>query len=54
MSSKFKTLLIIGGTGFFAKSILDYFFCYCLSKNINKILLISRGHNKIKINQRIF
>jgi len=53
MSSKFKTLLIIGGTGFFAKSILDYFFCYCLSKNINKILLISRGHNKIKINQKL-
>jgi|LakMenEpi03Aug12_release.lakeMendotaPanAssembly.Ray.scaffolds.fasta_scaffold267333_2 nucleoside-diphosphate-sugar epimerase len=53
MSSKFKTLLIIGGTGFFAKSILDYIFCYCLSKNINKILLISRGHNKIKINQKL-
>lgn len=53
MSSKFKTLLIIGGSGFFAKSILDYFFCYCLSKNINKILLISRGHNKIKINQKL-
>jgi len=53
MSSKSKTLLIIGGTGFFAKSILDYIFNYSLLKNVKKILLLSRGHSKIKINHRL-
>ena len=53
MSAKSKTLLIIGGTGFFGKSILDYFFNYSLSKNIKKILLLSRGINKIKINRKL-
>jgi len=53
MSSKPKTLLIIGGTGFFGKSILDYFVDYRLSKNIKKILLLSRGINKIKVSQKL-
>jgi NAD dependent epimerase/dehydratase family enzyme len=44
---KSKSLLIIGGTGFVGKSILDY-----LKKNnhlaINKIIIFSRGLKNIK------
>jgi dTDP-glucose 4,6-dehydratase len=43
MSSKFKTLLIVGGTGFFGKSILKYFSnSKYLKKKISKIIIISR------------
>jgi dTDP-glucose 4,6-dehydratase len=38
-----NTLLIIGGTGFFGKSILKYFsYSKFLKKKINKIIIISR------------
>jgi dTDP-glucose 4,6-dehydratase len=53
MSAKSKTLLIIGGTGFFGKSILDYFINNSLPKNIKKIFLLSRGNNKIKVNKKL-
>jgi len=43
-----KTLLIIGGTGFFGNSILKYFSKYKKLKNISKIIVISR--NKFKRN----
>lgn len=40
---KYKTLLIIGGSGFFGKSILDYFSNNVfLNKKIKKIIVISR------------
>jgi dTDP-glucose 4,6-dehydratase len=53
MRSKSRTLLIIGGTGFFGKSILDYAFRCGYFKNINKILLLSRGISKIKIDSKL-
>ena len=53
MSSKSKTLLIIGGTGFFGKSIIDYIFRYRSFKNINRILLLSRGVSPIKISSKL-
>ena len=53
MRSKFRTLLIIGGTGFFGKSILDYVFRSRSFKNINKILILSRGIHKIKIDTKL-
>jgi tRNA A37 N6-isopentenylltransferase MiaA len=38
-----KSLLLIGGTGFFGKSILKYFSnSKYLKKKINKIIIISR------------
>ena len=47
---KFKSLLIIGGTGFFGKSILDY-----LQRknplNIDKIIILSRKARNIKIDK---
>lgn len=44
MSPKFKTLLIIGGTGFFAKSILKHFSNSKYLKNkFRKIIILSRG-----------
>lgn len=50
MRPKSKTLLIIGGTGFFGKSILDYF-----QKNnslkINKIIILSRNTQNIIIGE---
>jgi nucleoside-diphosphate-sugar epimerase len=49
---KSKSLLIIGGTGFFGKSILDY-----LKNdnflNINKIIIFSRKAKNIKINVKL-
>jgi dTDP-glucose 4,6-dehydratase len=51
MSSKFKTLLIIGGSGFFAKSIIKYIFDFNLFKNIRTVLLLSRRFNKITISK---
>jgi len=53
MRSKSRTLLIIGGTGFFGKSILDYALRCRSFKNINKILLLSRGVHKIKIDSKL-
>jgi dTDP-glucose 4,6-dehydratase len=48
-----KTLLIIGGSGFFAKSILDYISDCILFKDIKTIFLLSRGINKIKISNKL-
>jgi dTDP-glucose 4,6-dehydratase len=47
-----KTLLLIGGTGFFGKSILKYFHYHSnsLKKKFNKIIILSRGRIKIKFN----
>jgi len=47
---KSKSLLIIGGTGFFGKSILDYFTNYNFLK-INKIIIFSRKSQNIQINK---
>jgi dTDP-glucose 4,6-dehydratase len=48
-----KTLLIIGGTGFFAKSIIDYIHNCTLSSKINKIFLLSRSIKKINIKKKL-
>jgi dTDP-glucose 4,6-dehydratase len=53
MRSKFKTLLIIGGSGFFAKSIIDNIYYYSFFKKIKKIILLSRSVNKIKIDRKV-
>jgi nucleoside-diphosphate-sugar epimerase len=53
MRSKFKTLLIIGGSGFFAKSIIDNIYYYSFFKKIKNIILLSRGVNKIKIDRTV-
>ena len=45
-----KSLLIIGGTGFFGKSILDYF-KNNNSLKINKIIIFSRSIKNIKIDK---
>ena len=50
---KFKSLLIIGGSGFFAKSIIDCINCHKCFKEIKTILLLSRGINKIKIDKKL-
>ena len=51
---KYKSLLIIGGTGFFGKSILDYFDRNLFFKiKINNIIVISRGKNKFFISKNI-
>jgi len=47
---KSKSLLIIGGTGFFGKSILDYLQNYN-SLKINKVMIFSRRAQNIKINK---
>jgi dTDP-glucose 4,6-dehydratase len=47
---KSKSLLIIGGTGFFGKSILDYF-TNCNSLKISKIIIFSRKSQNIQINK---
>ncbi len=48
-----KTLLLIGGTGFFGKSILKYFNCHrnILKKKFSKIIILSRGKIKTKFNK---
>jgi dTDP-glucose 4,6-dehydratase len=50
-----KTLLLIGGTGFFGKSILKYFDSNAnsLKKKFNKIIILSRGKIKIKFNKNL-
>ena len=53
MRSKFKTLLIIGGSGFFAKSIIDNIHYCIFFKKIKKIILLSRSVNKIKIDRTV-
>jgi nucleoside-diphosphate-sugar epimerase len=50
---KSKKLLIIGGSGFFAKSILDHILDYNLLKNVKTVLLLSRGFNKIIISKNL-
>lgn len=50
---KSKKLLIIGGSGFFAKSILNYILNYNLFKNVKTVLLLSRGFNKIIIDKNL-
>jgi dTDP-glucose 4,6-dehydratase len=52
---KYKSLLIIGGTGFFGKSILKFFSSHNYSKiKISKIFILSRGKLKIGIyNQKL-
>jgi nucleoside-diphosphate-sugar epimerase len=47
-----KSLLIIGGTGFFGKSILDYF-KNNNSLKLNKIIIFSRGIKNIKIDKTL-
>jgi dTDP-glucose 4,6-dehydratase len=44
-----KTLLIIGATGFFGRSIIDFIFHNNKEKNLKKILLLSRRISKKKI-----
>ena len=46
---KNKILLIIGGTGFFGKSLINFLVYESKLYNIKKIILLSRGKNKIKI-----
>ena len=50
-----KTLLLIGGTGFFGKSILKYFLynINSLEKRFSKIIILSRGVVKTKIDRKI-
>ena len=48
-----KTLLIIGGTGFFAKSLIDYIHNCTFSSKINKIFLLSRSIKKINIKKKL-
>ena len=49
-----KSLLIIGGTGFFGRSILDYIDkSFSLKKKINHIIVISRGKKKFFIHKNL-
>jgi nucleoside-diphosphate-sugar epimerase len=48
-----KTLLIIGGTGFFAKSIIDYIHNCTFFSEINKIFLLSRSIKKNSIKKKL-
>jgi dTDP-glucose 4,6-dehydratase len=51
---KYKTLLVIGGSGFFGKSILDYFSRkISLKKKIKKIIIISRKSLDKKISKEV-
>ena len=45
-----KSLLIIGGTGFFGKSILDYLKNHNILK-LKKIIILSRVTKNIKIDK---
>lgn len=48
-----KSLLVIGGTGFFGKSILKYILNNSfLNKKINKIFILSRGKQELEINNK--
>jgi len=47
-----KSLLIIGASGFFGRSILDYILHNSKEKNISKIILLSRSISKIKIKKK--
>ena len=48
-----KSLLIIGARGFFGHSIIDHIFNNYKKNNIKKILLLSRGVDKVKIDKKI-
>jgi len=50
-----KTLLLVGGTGFFGNSILKYFYdhSYSLKKEFNKIIILSRGKTKVKFTKNL-
>jgi dTDP-glucose 4,6-dehydratase len=49
---KYKSLLVIGGSGFFGKSVLDYLYKNSfLTKKIKNITIISRGRQKFFINK---
>lgn len=51
---KYKTILLIGGSGFFGKSILDYFLRNTyLNKKIKKIIILSRKNIDSKITTQI-
>jgi dTDP-glucose 4,6-dehydratase len=51
---KYKTILLIGGSGFFGKSILDYFLRNTyLNKKIKKIIILSRKNINSKITTQI-
>lgn len=51
---KYKTILIIGGSGFFGKSIIDYFSRNIyLNKKIKKIIILSRKNINSKITTQI-
>ena len=45
--------MIIGGTGFFAKSLIDYIHNCTFSSKINKIFLLSRSIKKINIKKKL-
>ena len=48
-----KSLLVIGGTGFFGKSILNYILNNSfLNAKINKIFILSRGKQEFSINNK--
>jgi dTDP-glucose 4,6-dehydratase len=47
-----KSLLIIGASGFFGRSIFDYILHNSKEKNISKIILLSRSISKIKIKKK--
>ena len=49
---KNKILLIIGGTGFFGKSIVNFLVHESKLYNFKKIILLSRGNNKIEISRK--
>jgi dTDP-glucose 4,6-dehydratase len=51
---KYKTILLIGGSGFFGESILDYFLRNTyLNKKIKKIIILSRKNINSKITTQI-
>ena len=48
-----KSLLIKGARGFFGHSIIDHIFNNYKKNNIKKILLLSRGVDKVKIDKKM-